>query len=330
MMLKRLLVRLSQAIVFAAVSVAASGGFLQVVGGRGVAPPATATGSIVFVTNAASDFEAGQITTLPNGFGDGEFTFEVRVLADNAIGTGDTSTQGSTNQRTLWSSNNNTIYAEIGTPDWWWVGNFLLDGHNNNAFYSGTFSIQIANSGRAQWTFGDGAAANARNGDLHGLRGTTSILDGNEHTITVVRRNDGGTGSILELYTDGVEEDTETSTARTNMASTYWDTWSGYPSGQDGWFIGAEKQSVVGVLTQYEDFKGRVGEMRFWSVARSAEQIAADYNAPIDAGATGLVAVYRFDEGAGSAVADELNAGGDMTLFPGGLGQAITWAGSLF
>lgn len=292
-----------------------------------VAEPQIQTGSLTFVTNAQNDNEYARMTVLPDGFGDAEFTLEIRVLGDNAVGFGDTSTQDSVNQRTLWSNNNNAIY---GSAEWWFEGNFLLDGHNNTNFYAGTCSLQLTNSGRVQWTFGDGAAADARVGDVHGLRGTTNILDGSSHTITCVRRWDGGSGAILELYIDGVEEDTETSTARTNMATTYWDAWSGFPGAQTGWFWGCEKQAAVGVLSQYEDWKGRIGEIRFWNVARSAAEIAAADSSPISAGTSGLVGLYRLTEGTGSTAADTKASGGNITLNNGALGQTIAWAGGLF
>lgn len=287
-------------------------------------------GSLRFVTNASGDNESARLTQLPEGFGDGEFTFEVRVLADDTVGTGDTSVQGSASQRTLWSSNDAARYSSSG---WWFPGNFLLDGHNNSSFEAGTFSLQIYGSGRVRWTFGDGAAAGARTGDLHAVQGANtasapSILDGRPHTITCVRRWDEGTGAILELYIDGALVGTETTTARTNMASTYWDSWAGFP--QAGWFLGAEKQAAVGVISQYEDFKGLVGELRFWGVARTAQQIAATDDAPIAPGTAGLVGVYRFAEGSGTVAADDLESGGDITLTAGGNGQPVTWAGSVF
>lgn len=286
-------------------------------------------GSLVFVTNASDDNEYARLNTLPDGFGDAEFTFEIRIRADNTIGTGDTSTQDSENQRTLWSSNNNGLYS---ASDWWFAGNFLLDGHNNAQFFSGTFSIQIVNSGRVRWLFGDGSAADARLGDLHACQGSTSILDGSAHTITCVRRNDGGSGSILELYLDGVLEDTETTTARTNMATTYWDSWTGYPSSpsQIGWFFGAEKQACLNILNQYEDFKDRIGEIRFWNVARSAAQIFGARSATIDINAPGLVGVYRLAESGGSTCADWKGSGGSIVLNNGGLGQTIARAGGLY
>jgi hypothetical protein len=284
--------------------------------------PPTA-GSLVFVTNAQNDNEYARLDTLPNGFGDAEFTLELRVRGDNTIGFGDTSVQDSTNQRTLWSSNNNAIY---GTSEWWFEGNFLLDCHNNTSFFAGTCSLQLANSGRVQWTFGDGAAADARLGDLHGLRGTTNILDGNSHTISCVRRWDGGSGAIFDLYVDGVLEDTETSTARTDMAATYWDGgFPGFRVNERFMCFGAEKQAAIGLLAQYEDWKGRIGEVRFWNVARSSAEILATYNSPIALNATGLVGVYRMLEGAGTTAADAKGSGGSITLTNGAGGQPVTW-----
>lgn len=284
------------------------------------------TGSLVFVTNAASDNEYARMTALPSGFGSGDWTLEVRILPDHTIGTGDTSVYESTNQRTLWSNNNETPYS---AADWWFNGNFLLDGHNNNAYYDGTLSAQVVDSGRVRVLIGDGAAANARTGDLHALTSTSSILDGNPHMLSISRDSDGGSGSLFSLRLDGVTEDTETSSTYTDMTD-YWNSWPGYPSGQSGWFWGAEKQAAVGVLTQWEDYKGRIGEVRFWGVARSESEIAATDDAPIDAGASGLLAVYRMSEGSGTTAADALAAGGNITLNNGAGGQQVTWQSAIY
>ena len=93
--------------------------------------------------------------------------------------------------------------------------------------------------------------------------GTATLLDGYWHHLTLVRRFVGGDGAQLELWIDGGLVDVELTPVRTDMQS-YWSTWSGFRSGQGGWFFGAEKQAAIGVLSQYEDFKGSIGEMRFW------------------------------------------------------------------
>jgi hypothetical protein len=289
------------------------------------------SGSIAFVTNTQNNNESARMTGMPAGFGVGEYTLEVRIWPDATIGFGSTSTQDSTNQRTLWSNNNATMY---GNEAWWYDGNFLLDGHNNGQYHLGTLSIQFNNSGRAQVTIGDNApeltsGGTRGNAGLHGLRSTTSLVDGNPHTITIVREFTGSTTAIYRLLVDGVEEDTETTSVRTNMR-TWWDGWPGFPSQQAGWFWGAEKQAAIGVLAQYEDFKGLLGELRFWNVARSAAQIAAAWSTPIGASESGLVGLYRFGEASGNVCTDTKGSGGSITFVNGLGGQQVTRDASLW
>lgn len=250
-----------------------------------------------------------RIPVLPPTFGEGEFTFQVWMRGDEtrSFGAGGGLNPG------LWANNTTTIY---GAADWWFAGNFLLDGHNNTTYENGTFSIQITSSGDVQWTFGDGAAAGARTGDLHGLRSSgLNVVDGNWHLISCVRRWDGGSGSILELWVDGTQVDTETSTARTDMG-TYWDTWTGFTSGQEFWCIGGEKISVLGG-TAWEDYWGEVSLMMFWDRALTSGELSS--TAYPDPNASGLVGLFRiadldvnertYDEKSGSRYIQYYNEG---------------------
>lgn len=251
------------------------------------------------LTTAAHDY--GTLTALPDGFGDGEFAFMLWVkptpsgstVNSLTIDTGSTASV----KEARWSSDSSTVY---GAADWWFLGNFLIDGHNNNAFENGTFSLQLTASGRVQWTFGDGAAAGARTGDLHGLRGTTDIRDGAWHSITCVRRWDGGSGAELELWIDGTLEDSETSSARTDVAATYWDSgFPSYPAGERNWTFGTEKQAAAGSI-EYEDYFGLIDSVRFYNRAPTTTELG---NESIT---SGLVGEYRFSEGAGASSADTL------------------------
>lgn len=61
-------------------------------------------------------------------------------------------------------------------------------------------------------------------------------------------------------------------------------------------------------------FAGLVHEVRIWRSARTAEQIAEGYRRCVARQQFGLVADYRFDEGAGTAVRDASGSGNDGTL----------------
>lgn len=288
-------------------------------------PPPT-TGSITFVSNAASDFEYGRIQTVPTNWGAAEFTFSMWVRP--AVGTASSYNFGDAAELTNWSAHDVQPYS---AADWWYHGNFLLDGHNNasSAFYDGTFSLQIVGSGRVRWLFGDGAAANARTGDLHAVQawpssGAASIRDGNWHHIECVRRWDGGTGAILELWVDGVMVDSETSTARTNMYTAYWDDFVLQAAAQRGWFFGAEKQAAVGDFTQYADYKGDISEIAMFSRAKDTAELE-DWQRYTPDGATGLLEVWRLTEPSGSM--SGLN-GTTLTINNGAGGQTISRSAS--
>jgi hypothetical protein len=265
----------------------------------------TSGGSLRFVQNAANDHEYARHTAIPTGFGAAEFTLEVRLTLSNGP-SGDCS--GGAAQLTNWCTANNAPYS---SPVWWYEGNFLLDGHNNANFANGTFSLQFYGGGRIRWLFGDGAVDQP--GQVWSVPGTAtsatsapSLLDSAAHLVTLVRRFTGATGSTLELWIDGVLVASQLSPVRANMRQ-WWNSWPGFPGGQSGWFWGAEKQAAIGVLSQYEDFKGLLHEVRFWSVARSASAIAASPSTPVPAGAPGLVGRFDFDEGSGSQTCDSVS-----------------------
>lgn len=266
--------------------------------------------SITVAESSSGNYDRGVLSVLPDGFGDAEFCLQIwfRCLSNGTYALG--STASGLGQRQNWSNDNTTRYSDAG---WWFPGNFLLDGHQNSDFSAGTFSVQIA-AGRPRWMFGDGAAAGALTGDVWGIQSsaTNTVLDNAWHELSLVRRWNGASNADLELWLDGTLADTQTSSARTNMATSYWDSWTGYPSGQQNWMLGTEKQAALGILSQYEDFKGEIGEIRFWSIAPTSgflgdpfQQMAGDE--------TGLVGLYRWLEQTGTTAASDLS-GGNITL----------------
>lgn len=244
--------------------------------------------SLAFFENAARNYDYGRQTTLPAGFGDGDFTLEIWLLADETLPVGSTAPDADPQRN--WSNANPAPYS---TPSWWYSGNFLLDGHNNTSFHNGTFSLQLFNGGRVRWLFGDGSAAQARPGGLHAIQqsSSASLLDGQWHQVTLVRRASGD-GAILEMWIDGAIVASETTSSMTNMR-TWWDGWPGFP--ETGWVWGAEKQAALGTISQYEDYKGNIDELRFWSRAKSASEIASNYRQPVTGSEPGLVGHYDFE-----------------------------------
>ena len=261
--------------------------------------------SLDFILNAQSDHEYAHHLGIPSGFGEGEFTLELWILPDDSFPVG--STAGGTEQLTNWSDADNVPYS---ATSWWYAGNFLLDGHNNNAccgFEYGTFSLQFYGGGRVRWLFGDGISAGF--GGVWSIgafpaTNTPSLLDGAWHQLTLVRRWSGTSDADLELWIDGGLVDSETSSVRTDMRF-WWDTWPGFGA-QAGWFWGTEKQAAIGLISQYEDYKGLVDEVRFWSRAKSPVEIAQEHGAAVSGNEPGLVGRFPFDEGTGVSTCDAL------------------------
>ena len=264
--------------------------------------------SFVANNNGGDEHEYARQTLIPTGFGEGEFTLQLWVKLDNNYPVGSTApTVG--NKALHWSDADFTPYS---VSDWWWQGNFLLDGHNNSNI-DGTFSIQIYAGGRVRWLLNDGArpVGNYWAVQASNTNATPSLLDNNWHQISLVRRWDGGTGAILELWIDGALVGTETSDRRTNMRN-YWNTWNTY-GGQPGWIWGAEKNAAFGGSI-YEDYKGLVDEVRFWSRALTTTELSSTYyQSSVTGSEPGLVGLYAMDEGAGTETCNLNNSAQCMT-----------------
>lgn len=261
-------------------------------------------------------YEYGQQLDIPAGFGEGEFTFECWIRPDDSFPIGPT-TPGTPAQRINWSDADNEPYS---SGSWWFEGNFLLDGHNNASFTDGTFSLQFYGGGRVRWLFGDGSIAGeggVRSIGAFPASGAPSLLDGDWHQLTLVRRWVGADQAQLELWIDGVLADDQLSPLRTDMRQ-WWSSWPGFPGGQEGWFWGVEKQAAIGVLSQYEDYKGLLDEVRFWSRAKTPMEIANEFADPVNGSEPGLVGYYPFSEGQGVVTVNNLTGGQAMDLFNGG------------
>ncbi|MGH2491036.1 MAG: DUF1735 and LamG domain-containing protein, partial [Candidatus Limnocylindria bacterium] len=62
---------------------------------------------------------------------------------------------------------------------------------------------------------------------------------------------------------------------------------------------------------------GKLDDIRIWNVTRTAAQIAASYQTELSSAPAGLVANWKFDEGAGTTAADSAGASQNATLFGG-------------
>lgn len=256
-------------------------------------------GGIQFLQNATSNYDYGQHTTIPNGFGDGEFTLKVVVTPYQTTTIGDT--ENSPGVRENWADETAEPYT---SSDWWFLGNFLLDGHNNNAPDDGTFDLMVFNSGRVRWLFGDGSAT-IPTGSVWGMQNSsgTSILGG-RHVIHCVREFVNTTEADLHLYVDGTLQNTDRTDVRTNMATTYWDSWTGFPLDEQGWYWGCEKQVAEGKLADIADYKGLLEEVTFYDSAFSASEVSADQGI-VNTGHANYLDHFAFKEGSGTTTTSE-------------------------
>jgi chitodextrinase len=249
--------------------------------------------SIEFFSNAPAEYDYLRQSSVPAGFGSGEFTLEIWLRLDEESPVG--STSSGAGQRTNWTDANPQPYS---SSSWWYTGNFLLDGHNNaNAqFENGTFSLQVFNGGRIRWLFGDGSAAAQRGGRVHAVQNgaSDSLLDGEWHQVTLVRRSRSG-GATLEMWIDGASVASESTSSMADMQQ-WWNGWNGYPANQSGWFWGTEKQAALRAISQYEDYKGNIDELRFWSRAKTADEIQTAFRRPVTGAESGLVGWYTFQD----------------------------------
>lgn len=275
--------------------------------GSSAVPSTISTRSLELFANQPNDYDFGRQVVLPPSFGAAEFTLELMIRPDASYPVGPTS--GGAGQLVNWSDADEQPYSSCC---WWFQGNFLLDGHNNSAFENGTFSLQFYGGGRLRWLFGDGASAGpgvVRSVGAYPATATPSLLDGQWHRVALVRRWSGASGASLEMWIDGELVDSELTPTRANMR-TWWDGWSGFPADQEGWLWGAEKQAAIGILSQYEDYKGRLDELRFFGRALSPVELASG-GCAASPGPTGY---YAIEEGTGTVTCDALGPSQCLTL----------------
>lgn len=276
--------------------------------------------SVNFVANGPQQFDFVDIPQLPAAFGRGEFSFELWIRPDARYRPGST-WRASKDQLLNWSEDDPKPYS---SPGWWLAGNFLLDGHTrpdgflSDATREGTFSLQFHGGGRLRWLFADGDL------DLPGkvwavqawpASGTASLVDGDWHHVVAVRRWREPAGATLELWIDGARVAATDIPGRVDMRP-WWDELAHPrdPVELGGWALGSEVMTAWDyVFNQYEDYKGGVDDLRLWTRALGADEIAAaSRRRGIDD--TALVAHFGFDEGAGTRIADRIDPGYVLTL----------------
>jgi len=123
---------------------------------------------------------------------------------------------------------------------------------------------------------------------------TATIDDGGWHHVAVVRA-----GTNIKIYIDGVLDVDETKAA-----------WGGDLNSTDEFRVGHKK---VGAIANGH-WHGKIDEVRVWSSARDAGEIAGNYDKLVSPTAANLQGNWRMDEGTGSTAYDNSPFGNDGTI----------------
>ena len=178
----------------------------------------------------------------------------------------------------------------------WLAGNLLLDRGIWGASER-EFGVSLA-GGRVRFGTGRGDAG-ADGADT--LEGKAIVLDGAWHHVACVR--DAASG-VKTIYVDG-KLDFAGPPATSSADLSYPDQGVGTP--------GASWNPFLVVAAAKHDmgagFSGFADELRVWSLTRSAGEILATYDRVLSPGVPGLVGSWRFEEGAGTSLADSSGAG---------------------
>ena len=187
----------------------------------------------------------------------------------------------------------------------WYYGNIIVDRDVFGAGDYGDYGVAVC-AGRVVFGVNDALAV-----------GTKAVTDSAWHHIAVTRVDDGQ----LRIFVDGALDVSQQGPAgrvdyRTNRATSW-------PESDPYLVFGAEKHDYAGSLY----YNGLLDDVRISSIARYSASFTRP-SAPHAADAN-TVALYRFDEGTGTAVGDASGAAGGPsggTLNPRGGGAAQHWS----
>lgn len=230
------------------------------------------------------DDQPGPDASAPCDVGAGEFSFEFWIqgtLADNPLpgGTGDQS------------------FADRS----WRNGHIVLD----RGILAGSereFGVSIA-GGHVRFGTGRGDGP-AQDAAPNTLEGSTNVLDGAWHHVVVSRLLPNGFKIIV---VDGVLDFASPPNASTADLSYPNDGLPVTAHPLDAWLVfGADKFDTT---PGQRAFKGRLDEVRAWRWRRTPAAINADFMRVIPPDSPGLVASWRFEEGAGTIVHDSSAVG---------------------
>jgi len=268
--------------------------------------PSVATVTTPVTYNQGATATALTATTGTNGTGLVWYTTAAGGTGTTTAPTPSTATIGSTS---YWVSSNNANGCESERTEIVVTVNALathlnFDGVNNrvelpnesNFDFTSTFSMEAwirVTSFTVDWQtviskgaegprihrFGGSNFIAFGTGPGDDLASTVSVNDGNWHHIAATCNN-----GFKSLYVDGVLQGTQT---------------VGTPlvTNNDNVRIGSQIDSYSPIRA----FHGDIDEVRFWNVARTAEQVSGSSNCELQGTETGLIAYYNFNQGIDAA-----------------------------
>jgi hypothetical protein len=152
-----------------------------------------------------------------------------------------------------------------------------------------------------------------------------SLLDGRWHHVVALRRWREPAGATLELWIDGERIGATDIPDRTDMRR-FWDHLAHPedPKELGGWALGAEVMTAWNyAVTQFEDYKGLVDDLRLWNAALSPEQISHLATGARPRPSERPLAWFSFDEGRGRTSRDRYDRAYSLTLHRA---TARTWS----
>lgn len=246
----------------------------------------------------------GANTTSAADIGAGDFTIELWVKGTRSPGV------------------NNTTPRPAGSyADYAWIeGNIIIDRDIDGPSQR-DWGVSLR-GGRVEFGTGAGDAGGTNNT----LVGAVDVLDGQWRHIALVRQ-----GTTKRIYVDGVLDRHTTAPNAPDVSFPDGGTSQNThcpPLNVYGHFIvlAAEKHDydqfeepgcATPTVFEYPSFNGRLDEVRLWNVARLADDIANLRDKVIDAASPGLVAYWRFEEGAGTTLDDLVAGNPNGTLVAG-------------
>jgi hypothetical protein len=262
------------------------------------APPPAAGFSIRFFGTGTNDLDRVKIPladstgqSLPVNIGSGDFTIEFWIkgrLLDNPT----------------------TPCTPGQLPNDEWInGAIVLDRDVFGDGDFGDFGISLF-GGRVAFGVSRGAGGAT-------LCGSVNVLDGNWHHVAVTRRRADGE---LKLFVDGVLDRQIPANTDTSLDVSYRaGRATNFPASDPFLVLGAEKHSLGG----YISFEGSLDELRLSTTLRYPGNFGRPTGPFVSDALT--AALYHFDEGTGTVVADAAGAS-PGTLNPSAAGAAAHWS----